>query len=160
MTTTTTLPSDAELGEIVAEVWSSFLDEALLDGFGLPEPAGTGKVIGWVSISGTWTGHLYVTTTADGARDITATMFQLGHDEVGTAEIADAIGEIANMVGGSIKGMVGGETALSLPQVALDAGALVSPDAHELVSVRSIWRGEPIEFALWERQNAESTRSH
>ena len=69
-----------------------------------------------------------------------------------TSAQPDALGEIANMVGGGIKGMVAAHAALSLPQVVLDAAALVSPDARRRVTVQANWKGELLEFSLWERQ--------
>lgn len=152
-TPTSTLPNAAELHEIAAEVWSSFLDDSLIEALPGAGPAGEDRVIGWVSISGDWCGHLYVTTSAAGAREIAATMFQLEAELIGPSEIADAIGEIANMVGGSVKGMVGADAVLSLPQVVLNTGALLSPDAHQRVGVSARWHGEPVEFALWERNS-------
>jgi len=151
--TESTLPSAAELSEIASEVWSSFLDDALVE----VEHPGDGalphdRTIGWVSISGDWTGHLYVTTSGAGAREIASNMFQLDAGEISDSEIADALGEIANMVGGSVKGMVGGEVVLSLPQVVLNAGTLISPEAHQRVRVSGSWHGEPVEFAVWERE--------
>lgn len=152
-TSTTTLPTAAELHEIAAEVWSSFLDDALVEALPAADVPDPDRVIGWVSISGDWRGHLYVTTTSAGAQQIAATMFQMDGNEIGQAEIADAIGEIANVVGGSVKGMVGADAVLSLPQVVLNTGALLSPDAHQRVRVCGRWRGEPVEFALWERNS-------
>jgi hypothetical protein len=74
--TESTLPSAAELSEIAAEVWSSFLDDALVE---VEHPAdgslASDRTIGWVSISGDWAGHLYVTTSGAGAREIASNMF-------------------------------------------------------------------------------------
>jgi chemotaxis protein CheX len=145
------LPSEEELAELVEEVWRSFLDDEIVVG---PEPAADPErtlMVAWVSITGEWTGHLQVLTTPAGAEGIAAAMFQQEPDGIAPEEIADAFGEIANMVGGGVKGMVGVHTALSLPQVVLDARALISPEAHERSSVHATWRGEPLEFSLWER---------
>lgn len=149
------LPSPADLGEILGEVWSSFLDGDItaltgmgVDGIGdATDPA----MVASVSISGAWTGHLMIMAGSACAGEIAADMFQLAAGEVSTAEVADALGEIANMVGGSVKGMVGAPAALSLPQVVLDASALVNPDAHKVVSVRAQWHGHLLEVSLWER---------
>jgi chemotaxis protein CheX len=92
-----------------------------------------------------------VLTSPSAARDIAACMFQMESADISPDEIADAFGEIANMVGGGVKGMVGVQTALSLPQVVLDAKALVSPEAHQRTVINAVWKGEPIEFSLWER---------
>jgi chemotaxis protein CheX len=108
--------------------------------------------MGWVSISGDWAGEVHVTTTAEAAQDIAAAMLQLDHAELGVDDVTDAIGEIANVIGGSVKSMVGG-AALSLPQVVLDADRSDRPGAQRRVTSRSVWRGEPVEIALWEHRN-------
>lgn len=151
------LPDSAELGEIVEQVWSSFLEGEIvaLPGDGAEAMAGT-QMVASVSISGEWTGHLMIVAGTDCAQAIASSMFQMEPDEITTAEVADALGEIANMVGGSVKGMVGVAATLSLPQVVLDASALVNPDAHKLVSTFAVWNGQPLEVSLWERSVSAS----
>lgn len=152
-----TLPTAVELGEIVEQVWSSFLDEQLVADPGADgDGDNDGRLVAWVAISGDWTGHLRVVTSESGANKIASDMFQLDPGEVSTAEVADALGEIANMIGGSVKGMVGVPAVLSLPQVVLDASALISPDARKLVSVCAQWKQEPLEFSLWERRTNDA----
>lgn len=150
------LPNSAELGEIVEQVWSSFLDGEInaMAADDLSPPEGQ-QMVASVSISGDWTGHLMISTGKDCAQLIASNMFQMAPDTISTAEVADALGEIANMVGGGVKGMVGVSAALSLPQVVLDASALVNPDAHKRVSVSAQWNGRPIEISLWERSNSD-----
>lgn len=149
------LPSSMELGEIVEQVWSSFLDGEIV---AMPEGSAAQEegqqLVASVSISGDWTGHLMIVTGTECAQLIAGNMFQMEPAEISTAEVADALGEIANMVGGSVKGMVGVAATLSLPQVVLDASALVNPDAHKLVSVLAQWNGRPVEISLWERSVA------
>lgn len=150
------LPSSMELGEIVEQVWSSFLDGEIIampgDG---ADAARDQQMVASVSISGEWTGHLMIVTGTECARRIAGGMFQLEPEEISTAEVADALGEIANMVGGSVKGMIGVAAMLSLPQVVLDASALVNPDARKLVQVLAQWNGQPVEISLWERSTAD-----
>jgi chemotaxis protein CheX len=156
-TMTAVLPSALELTEIVEQVWASFLDGELVPVLEPELDKGyDGHLVAWVSISGDWSGHLMLVCSENAARTIATDMFQLGADEVSTAEVADALGEIANMVGGSVKGMVGAEAVLSLPQVVLDAAALVSPEAQRLVTVQVDWKSELLEFSLWERQPGNS----
>lgn len=152
------LPSSMELGEIVEQVWSSFLDgEIVALSGGDDRAAGEEQMVASVSISGEWTGHLMIVTGRDCAQQIAGSMFQMDTVDISTAEVADALGEIANMVGGSVKGMVGVAATLSLPQVVLDASALVNPDAHKLVSVSAQWNGLPLEVSLWERSTSART---
>jgi chemotaxis protein CheX len=146
------LPSPAELAELVEEVWGSFLDGGIVVEPAPPATAADRRLVAWVSITGDWTGHVQVLTTPAGAQNIAASMFQTPAAELSDAEVADAFGEIANMVGGGVKGMVGAQTALSLPQVVLDAAALVSPDAEPYTTVYASWQGEALEISLWERE--------
>lgn len=150
------LPSSMELGEIVEQVWSSFLDGEIV---ALPGEDATAardqQMVASVSISGEWTGHLMIVTGKDSAQLIAGSMFQMEPEEIATAEVADALGELANMIGGSVKGMIGVAATLSLPQVVLDASALVNPDAQKLVCVLAQWNAQPVEISLWERSTAD-----
>ena len=159
--TTPCLPSQEELAELVEDVWRSFLDDEIVVGLEAPDDPDRTLMVAWVSITGEWTGHLQVLTTRVGAEGIASAMFQMEPGEVSSEEVADAFGEIANMVGGGVKGMVGVHTALSLPQVVLDSRALISPEAHQHSSISAMWRGEPLEFSLWERgEKNEKTNQH
>jgi chemotaxis protein CheX len=151
-TPTVTLPAAGELREIVEQVFWSYLDGGIVAVPGPDHPACySGHVLGCVSISGSWSGHVFVACTSGGACKIASGMFQLGDGEVTTAEVADALGELTNMVGGAVKGMLGAGAVLSLPQVVLDGSALISPETTRMVTVHAQWKDEPLEFSVWER---------
>jgi hypothetical protein len=59
--------------------------------------------------------------------------------------VADAFGEIANVVGGNIKASLPGHSALSLPEVG-DAPAVRNPD--DLCRVDVLWRGQPLSICV------------
>src|SRR4051794_37678321 len=99
------LPTQEELTELIEEVWSSYLDGEILAGLESPVAPEADRMVSWVSITGEWTGHLQVQTTPSAAREIAACMFQMDSADISSDEIADAFGEIANMVGGGVKGM-------------------------------------------------------
>ena len=112
------------LVELSGAVWVSFVDaETPLDGpvdvdSATWTPGGTSAE---VSISGDWSGLVSVVLGADGARHVAGRMFQLPADQVGDDDLSDAVGEVANMIGGNIKAMLAGEHRLGLPVVrALD----------------------------------------
>lgn len=153
------LPSSAELGEALEQVWSSFLDgEIIVIPEGETDVASRAALVASVSISGGWSGHVMLMVGKDCANKIASSMFEMDVAEMSTAEVADALGEIANMVGGTVKSMVGVAATLSLPQVVLDASALVNPETRRLTSVAAYWSDEPIEVSLWERSaNGRST---
>ena len=70
-----------------------------------------------VAISGEWNRVVEVIATPEAARRIAATMFCMEVDEVADSDIEDAVSEVANMIGGNVKGILGGECELSLPSV-------------------------------------------
>ena len=85
----------------------------------------------WVSASVTIHGvhrdHLEVIADEQLAAVIASTIFAtpLG-ESPSQSEMFDAMGEIANQIGGNLKGIIGDEAELSLPVVK----TLTSPDAH------------------------------
>ncbi|WP_437223586.1 chemotaxis protein CheX [Planctomicrobium sp. SH661] len=96
------------------------------------DPAG---LMASIRICGDWHAGLDVVTPMSSARRIAEQMFGTSPDDLAEAEIADALGEIANMIGGNLKGLSQGETRLSLPCVgpaALDDQTDSSQDFREL----------------------------
>ncbi len=77
------------------------------------------NVTGTVGLAGTRKGILAIHFPSTVACNITASFLGMAVDEVGE-DVEDAIGEIANMLGGSIKGMLdegGRDIELSLPSI-------------------------------------------
>lgn len=62
------------------------------------------------------------------AQRIACTMFGMTPDELTNIELADAMGEVVNIIGGNVKGIVGMESKLSLPCVAQYQSAIESPN--------------------------------
>lgn len=77
----------------------------------------TSQLVASIRISGDWQAGLEVLTSVNGSRRLAEQMFELPADELTEEDIADALGEIANMIGGNLKGLSFGETKLSLPCV-------------------------------------------
>lgn len=70
-----------------------------------------------IEISGEVEEQIVVEATQATATAIAETMFCTPADELEEDEVQDALGEIANMVGGNVKGTYPGELKLSLPVV-------------------------------------------
>jgi len=79
------------------------------------------EVLASVQITGTWQGAIVVTCSRALADAVTAAMFGMDVGEAGQAELEDAMGEIANMIGGNIKNRMPVPSSLSLPTVAVGA---------------------------------------
>ena len=70
-----------------------------------------------VGIEGNWQAQIFVICANGLAQKIASSMFMIEPDELSEGEIGDAIGELANMLGGNLKGVLPGENTLSLPSV-------------------------------------------
>lgn len=133
-------PSLNDVQMVVEEVWSTFLgaEEPLL-------PAAPGELsTGWsaaVTVTGAWEGMISVELPTGIAEEVTRRM--LGVDAAADEDVADAVGELVNMIGGNVKSLMPGPSALSLPVVA--AGRVArSSEAVEVCRLDALWAGSPL----------------
>jgi chemotaxis protein CheX len=80
-------------------------------------PSGERNVTSFVYISGAWNGAVSLDCGRSFATLAASIMFGLQNERPSAADIQDALGELANMVGGNIKGLCSGKCRLSLPVV-------------------------------------------
>lgn len=120
-----THPNEADLASYVInatkEVFSTMVMLTLEDSYPLKEPvtAFHCSVTGMVGLAGTYTGILSIHCPRDFAMRITSNMLGMEVDEVGE-DVNDALGEIANMLGGYVKQILskgGLDINLSIPTV-------------------------------------------
>jgi chemotaxis protein CheX len=154
MTALTTVPSSADLEGVTRDVWTSFLegdsDDAGLVAGG--EGVADERVTACVHLSGAFTGSVTVQCSDSAARDAAAVLFAIRVEEVTDIEVVDAIGEIANMVGGNVKAMLPGPSSLSLPAVAQGhRSSLTVAGASVIRQVHLMWRTEPVVITLWQQ---------
>ncbi|MGO4258763.1 chemotaxis protein CheX [Marmoricola sp. RAF53] len=133
-------PSLTDVQMVVEEVWGSFLgsEEPLLPGVpGLLET-------GWsaaVTVSGAWEGMISVELPTGVAEEVTRRM--LAVDQTPDEDVADAVGELVNMIGGNVKSLMPGPSVLSLPVVA--AGRVArSSESVEVCRLDASWAGSPL----------------
>jgi chemotaxis protein CheX len=130
---------------IAGEAWISLVgeDEVLVP---LPGALPADVVSSWVDVVGPWTGSVVLTTGRDTAEALSRALLRDSAPEVLDEEdVVDAFGEIANVVGGSVKAALPGHSALSLPSV----GA--APEVRNPLDVCRIdvlWRGAPIAISV------------
>jgi len=125
---------------VATEVWQHMLGLELvgLDAAAAPartDPAGvTGEPMrATVLISGAFEGSVSLELSDRAARHVAGVMFGIEPYEITPEDAADAIGELANMVGGNLKMLVERPAKLSLPAVALGPDAAWAPPEHRLV---------------------------
>ena len=102
-----------QLSQITSEVCESMLALSLSPTSG--EEEYTPALVASVNITGAWNAVVEVAVCNSSANTIAETMFAC--DEPSDEEVIDAVGEIANMIGGNIKGLVGTDCNLSIPCV-------------------------------------------
>ena len=126
-----------DLRGLVDDIWTSLFEIPLDIDAPLPDDV----VTAFVDISGGWQGRVMVATTTEGALSLASHMLHVPESYVDEADLADAIGELANIVGGSVKSCVDGKCALSLPNVSRYAPGAASKDALEVLAS---WNTHPL----------------
>lgn len=120
MTLSTPVLAPEDLAAITADVWAAFLlsadAEPLLPV--APVPLAGDAVHATVQVTGSWTGRIDLALGAASADLATRTLLRLPADvPAQPADVADAVGELANMVGGNVKSLVPAPSSLGLPVV-------------------------------------------
>jgi chemotaxis protein CheX len=135
------LIDEATIQGIAEEAWSALVgDEEFLIPLpgGLPEDA----LSSWVDIVGPWTGIVVITTGRSTAEQLSLALLKEHAPPVLDAEdIEDALGELANVVGGNIKAVLPGPSVLGLPEVGSAPEAGVPADTCR---VDLLWRGQSL----------------
>lgn len=109
----------------------------------------TAPVQAWVEIRGERSLRTLVATGRDTADRLTRALLVLEPQEaVEVDDVRDALGEIANVIGGNVKGLLPEHTALSLPVVSFDGRC---PDGALLWTRSLQWHHEPLVVSmLWD----------
>lgn len=141
----TSLIDAATVQSIASEAWVALVgeDELLVP---LPGELPADVVSAWVDVVGPWTGSVVLTTGRQTAAELTrALLLEAAPDVLEHEDVADAFGEIANVVGGNVKAALPGPSALGLPEVG-EAPAVRNAD--DVVRVDVLWRGEPLSISV------------
>jgi chemotaxis protein CheX len=141
-----------DVQKIATDVCAGFLGLSLEAEPEPPVASGVTHLTAFVCVSGEWVGAIAVHFSGALAREIASSMFGSDADAVGELEVHDAVGEVANMIGGSIKNRVKGSCTLSPPGLIAGKGAgMRVPGAHRRLSWRGRCGEEPLLVDVWER---------
>lgn len=133
--------SGDDLVQVVDDIVGAFLDSSVQLASGTAPQGRT--VTGCVQVTGAFTGAVVLRVTHAFGVLSASRMIGTGADEVDHEAVADTVGELTNMVGGSIKALLPEPSMLSLPVVSTGDGAgLTVPGAAVLASVRVFCEGE------------------
>lgn len=101
----------------------------------------------WVDVEGGFTARALLTTEPSTADEIARALLGLSAgEEVTDADLVDAFGEMANVVGGNIKSLLPEQGRLTMPEVALVAPEV---ESEPLTVVELDWRGRGLVISLW-----------
>lgn len=151
-------PTSDDINALTMQVWEAVLCLPIENDVPEPRPSDL-HVVGMVNITGGWEGSVLVRCTRPLARTITETMFGMDPGEATADEIADALGEIANMIGGNVKSLVPGPSQLSLPTVA-DYEHLSFPQSEECASSSFLTENEHMLVSVLRRANEQTDHDH
>lgn len=137
-------PAVDDLRQVVADVFAAMLRQEIEE---TPVPAddrGAGEVHidACVQITGAWQGTIVVETSPLFARRAAAAVFDLELDRVAPEDVHDALAELANMIGGNIKTLLPGPSALSLPSVTEGRDFLLRLPGTQLVQQADLRCGD------------------
>lgn len=139
-----TLTQD-QLVEVVDDVLETFVGFIIDE----PQPSGTAlPVTAFVQVTGTWTGSVLVSCSEELAASAAAAMFDRPREDLEHEDITDALGEVANMVGGSIKALMPEPSGLSLPTVIYGGGEASVPGTELLHRLDRTCGGEPLRVTV------------
>lgn len=136
---------------IAEEVFSAMIDGE--PGLLVPWPEGEVEqddvMHAWVDVAGEHPGRVLFSTARSTALAITRALLAMEEGEpVGDADFVDALGEVANVVGGNVKALVPDPGALTLPQVTHAGPPPLEPE-RLLHETRMSWRGQMLAISLW-----------
>ena len=140
-----------QMTQITCDVWASFLSLELAPTSDEPAAELAGDTMtGCVHISGDWQGSVIVEVSAAHAQRAAEAMFAADEGSLSPEEIGDALGELTNMVGGNLKGLLPAPSKLSLPSVASGQSYSVRVPGARLVD-RVLLEGTagPVRVSLW-----------
>ena len=141
----TDLLDEGTVTSIAEDAWLALVGE---DELLVPIPGELpGDVLSsWVDVVGPWTGSVVLTTGRQTAADLTrALLGETAPELLEHEDVADAFGEIANVVGGNVKAVLPGPSGLSLPDVGT-APAVRNP--ADVCRVDVLWRGQPLTISV------------
>jgi chemotaxis protein CheX len=130
---------------IAEEAWIALVgeDELLVP---VPEELPPDVISSWVDVVGPWTGSVVLSTGTQTAAELTrALLGDYAPELLEHEDVADAFGEIANVVGGNVKAALPGPSALSLPEVG-NPPAIRNP--ADVVRIDVLWRGQPVSISV------------
>ena len=137
--------SEEELQEIVEVVWMTALDLPIMPGQAA-ELALSEYVTSEITISGAWEGMVTIRASEQFLTHAASVMFSCTQDDVSEMDRTDALTELTNMLGGTVKCLLPETCDLSLPSILPDES--IEAVQHEWCTLDC--EGRPLAVAVTE----------
>jgi chemotaxis protein CheX len=142
--------TDEEILAITRDVWESFTGREIELTDDQLRPDGGDVTVGCVTVTGGWQARVLLACPARLARMAAAAMFDRPAEQLGDQDVADALGELTNMIGGNIKSLIPGPSRLSMPAVTVGGSSTVRVAGAALLSTVSLaCEGLPLTVSVW-----------
>ena len=145
-------PQAKEITQFTESIWSSMLglmvQENLTGGEAMESCSSETSYVATVGISGEWNGAISVECSRTLAARAAAAMFQITPAEVSDEDLADSLGEMANMIGGNLKALLPAPSDLSLPKVESFDGEKFKPTLSVITQASFECEGEAFKVYL------------
>jgi chemotaxis protein CheX len=146
------LPTDSEVQRVLASIWSSIFQLDIRPLSENPPEHDHPAITAFVLVGGAWEGAVMVQCAAALARRSAARMFDVPEDELSREMVNDALGELANMLGGNVKSFIPGACRLSLPAVVNGRDHSVAiPGSRMVKRLAFVSEGDDVLVSLLER---------
>jgi chemotaxis protein CheX len=142
--------TEEHVAEVATTVWDAFLGLQLERAPG-GDQAPVGGMSGVVTISGAWQGAVVLQCSEQHAVAAAEAMFEAEPGSLSSEEVADALGELTNMVGGNIKNLLPEPSSLSIPSVSGgDDSRVFVPAARPVLEVPLRCGDTVIRITVWQ----------
>ena len=148
---------DGALVEIVRETFSVMFPFEMFE-----QPDGEEVRAGHTSlvhITGNMSHTVLLTFASPLGDRIAAGLFEMAVEELDDESRADALGEMANVIGGGVKALLAESCQLSLPTVTLGDGVPIILGAVETDSVTFTDGSDSVTVAVWEQLGSPSEQA-
>jgi chemotaxis protein CheX len=137
-----------QIRQVCVDVWRKMLWIQLDAGLRPPARSGPNAVAS-VQFDGSWSGCLTIACPYALAASLGATMYA-SSEKLLRDQVSDAFGELANIVGSSVKSLLPGETTITVPVVTVGADAVTAIPGSWLATETAFGcLGQPLTVSLF-----------
>lgn len=133
-----------DLSGILWQVWTAYLGVDPHTTGPATVPDDQFDVIASIAVAGAWQGHVTLRCCYPTAVGMAAAMLELDNTQTRPEDVADAAGELINIVAGNVKSLLPQPTWVALPQVVRGHAEVLWPGTQSVCRVQAQFADEPV----------------